>query len=165
MKDEPTGAGGGASVTLRPARPEDEAFLFEVYAGTRADELDALGWGDVQRQMFLRMQFGAQQRDYRARFDAGGHQIILVDSRRAGRIWVDRRDDEIRLVDIALLPRHRGAGVGTALIKELIAEAERSGKPLRHSVEKDNLRALSLYRRLGFAVTGDLGTHFKMEKR
>ena len=151
------------AITLRPVSPDDQEFLFQLYASTRAAELDPLGWGETQRTVFLRAQFEAQRRDYTARFTDTGHEIILADGERAGRIWVARNDEEIRLVDIALLPAFCGRSIGTRLLKELIDEATAAGKPLRLSVPKHREAARRLYERLGFTVTGEIATHFRME--
>ena len=153
------------AVTLRPVRPDDKDFLFQLYASTRAAELAPLDWGETERTVFLRMQFDAQCRDYAARFPAAGHQLILLDNERAGRIWVARSVEEIRLVDIALLPSACGLGIGTRLLKELIAEAAAAAKPLRLSVPKHNEAARRLYERLGFTLTGEMTTHFRMEHK
>jgi ribosomal protein S18 acetylase RimI-like enzyme len=157
--------GHAPAVTLRPARPDDQDFLCQLYASTRATELALLDWGATQRAVFLRAQFDAQRRDYTARFAPDGHQLILLDGQPAGRIWVARDDEEIRLVDLALLPSARGQGIGTHLLTDLIAEAAAAGKPLRLSVPKHNEAARRLYERLGFTVTEDIGTHFRMEHR
>ncbi len=155
--------GYAPAYALRPARPDDQAFLFKLYATTRAEELAPLGWGEMQRTVFLRVQFDAQRRDYAARFPAAGHQLILVADEPVGRIWVARTDEEIRLVDLALLPSTRRHGLGTRLLADLIAEAAAAGKPLRLSVPKHNTAARRLYERLGFALTGEIGTHYRME--
>jgi ribosomal protein S18 acetylase RimI-like enzyme len=81
---------------------------------------------------------------------------------RIGRIYVDRRADEICLVDIALLPQHRGGGIGTALIEDLLREAREAGKPLRCHVEQNN-RAIGLYRRLGFRPIAQTGVYHQLE--
>ena len=158
-------ASANPSITLRPVGPEDEPFLFTLYASTRADELAPLGWSETQRIIFLRMQFEAQRRDYDARFSAAGHQLILVAGRPAGRLWVERGPDEVRVVDLALLPGVRGHGIGTRLLTELITEARQAAKPLRLSVQQDNAAALRLYERLGFAIVGDTGAYFRMEHK
>jgi ribosomal protein S18 acetylase RimI-like enzyme len=157
--------GANPAITLRPVRPADEEFLFQLYASTRADELAPLGWSPAQQTSFLRLQFDAQRRDYQARFPAAGHQLILVADRLAGRIWVARADAEIRLVDLALLPAAQGGGVGTRLLRSLIDEATQTSRPLRLSVLKNNHRAMRLYERLGFAVISDTDTYLQMEHR
>jgi ribosomal protein S18 acetylase RimI-like enzyme len=153
-----------AGVTLRPARAEDEDFLFTLYASTRAEEMAAWGWPAAQQEMFLRMQYRALEQRYAAEREVSDQQIILHDDRPIGRLLVARKADEIRLADIALLPEHRGQGIGAALIGDLQDEAEGAGLPLRLHVTCDN-RAARLYERLGFITTGDIGSHFKMEWR
>ncbi len=75
---------------------------------------------------------------------------------------MDRREDEIHLVDIALLPAARGRGIGCALIVELCREGARGGRPVRLRVERRN-PALRLYRRLGFVEVGDECVYALME--
>jgi ribosomal protein S18 acetylase RimI-like enzyme len=151
-------------VGLRPVTPEDEAFLYAVYAGTRREEVAAWGWDAAQQEAFLKMQFTAQQRSYQLQYPEAEHQVITLGGRPVGRIMVLRTAAEVLLIDIALLPESRRAGVGTALIEDLLEEAARSGKPVRLQVLKSN-PARRLYQRLGFTTTGESGIHFQMEWR
>ena len=150
-------------ITLRPVGGDDHDFLFQVYAGTREDELALTGWDDEKKHTFLEMQFTAQQTDYSARFPDSDHSIVMVAGDPVGRMWVGRWDDEIRLLDIALLPEHRNHGTGTVLLRRLQEEARHARKPLRHSVYKMNDGALRFYERLGFTVIEDLETYVLME--
>jgi ribosomal protein S18 acetylase RimI-like enzyme len=154
--------GKTAGITLRAATPEDNDFLFTLYASTREDEMAAWGWDAAQQAMFLRMQFVALQQRYLAERAASQSQIILRDDQPIGRMITFRSADEIRLADIALLTAYRGTGIGAALIGDLQAEAAEAGLPLRLHVTCDN-RAARLYERLGFVVIGNTGSHFKME--
>ena len=149
-------------VSLRPANPNDEEFLGELYSSTRREELASWGWDAVQRDAFLTLQFNAQQAHFRTRYPEADHSIVLVDGRPMGRMVVVRTEQEIRLADIALLPECRSAGVGTSLIRDLHAEGTETGRPVRLHVSKTN-RAQELYTRLGFTKVGDTGTHFVME--
>ena len=133
---------------LRRVSPADDAFLFELYASTRPD-IASLRLGDTQREVLLRGQWLAQRHGYLARYPHGEHQLVLLEGRPVGRLWVAREPGELRLVDISLLPAHRGAGVGTGLLRALQQEATVAGKPLRLSVARDN-PARRLYARLGF---------------
>ncbi|MBV9280115.1 MAG: GNAT family N-acetyltransferase [Chloroflexi bacterium] len=152
----------GPAVTLRPAGEEDEGFLYAVYASTREEELAVTGWSEAQKEAFLRMQFAAQHRHYHTYYPEADYQVILVDGRPAGRIYVARQQDEILLIDIALLPAYRSGGIGTGLIGDLLAEARGSGRPVRLHVEPFN-RALRLYQRLGFSRIGEQGLYWLME--
>jgi ribosomal protein S18 acetylase RimI-like enzyme len=151
------------SVTLRPAQPEDESFLFELYRDTRAEEMALWGWSEAQQLAFLSMQFRARNLSY-STYKNTEHLIILYNGRTVGRLLVSRMEDEIRLVDIALLDEACGQGIGSKLIEELIAKATSEGKPLRLHVEKFN-RAFQLYQRLGFQIIEDTGTQYLMERQ
>ena len=150
-------------VELRSIEPGDEEFLYRVYASTRQEELAQLDWPEPQKSSFLRMQFGAQDRYYRENYSEAAFSVILADGRPAGRLYVARWPEEIRIVDIALLPEHRGRGIGTHLLNALISESEESGKPLSIHVERFN-PALRLYERLGFHETADKGVYLLMER-
>ena len=150
------------SITFRPVGPADQGLLYEIYASTRADELAIVPWSDEQKAAFLRMQFEAQRRDYEANYPDASFQVILRDGVPAGRLYVDHRDDSIHIIDIALLPAHRNAGIGSRLLTELQAEAARAGKPVCIHVERFN-PAQRLYRRLGFREIADQGVYWLME--
>jgi hypothetical protein len=75
-------------VTLRPARPEDEPFLYDLYASTRAAELAALDWSSAQQEAFLSLQFRAQQAHY-AEYPNADPQIIVEVDRAIGRLFFD----------------------------------------------------------------------------
>ncbi|HYG57713.1 MAG TPA: GNAT family N-acetyltransferase [Symbiobacteriaceae bacterium] len=137
-----------------PVQPADEEFLYQVYAGTRRDEVFAWGWNEAQQEAFLRMQFLARSRSYQWAYPHADHRVILCDGCPVGQLLVNRAEQEIRLVDIALLPEYRGKGLGFALVRELQAEAAEAATPIRLQVDKGN-PARALYERLGFAVTGE----------
>lgn len=150
------------AITLRQAESNDEAFLYRLYASTRAEEMAAWGWDSAQQEAFLSMQFRAQQIHYRE-YPNTDHQIIFADGRPIGRILVSELEDKFWLVDIALLSEYRNAGIGAALIRELLDRAAGAGKTVRLHVEKNN-RAQRLYQRLGFRIVGDAGLHYLMER-
>lgn len=152
------------SVTLRPARPEDEAFLLALYASTRAEEVAAWGWTAAQQEAFLRMQFQAQRQAYQWQYPGADYQIIWREEQAIGRFIVYRTQAEMRLVDIALLPEARGAGIGGALLQALLDEAREAGKPVRLHVTPAN-RAVRLYARLGFKLIDETPSHWFMEWR
>ncbi len=150
------------AITLRPIEPDDEEFLYRVYAGTREVELAQVDWDAGHKEAFLRMQFTAQHQYYQEHYAGAAFQVILADGRPAGRLYVARWPDEIRIVDIALLPEHRNAGIGTALLRDLLAESARAGKPVSIHVERFN-PALRLYERLGFTSIADKGVYLLLE--
>jgi GNAT superfamily N-acetyltransferase len=150
-------------VTLRKVTREDDPFLLLVYGSTRADELGQVEWAEGQKEMFVRWQFDLQRREYDARFPDARYEVVLVDGLPAGRIWVGEDTEQIRLLDIGLIPEFQKRGVGTLLLRRLIEEAGKAGKPLRHMVFVLNNNAHRFYERLGFVVIEDLGAYKHME--
>lgn len=151
-------------VTLRSIRPQDREFLFQLYAGTREEELAQTGWTPPQKEAFLQMQFNAQHQFYQATFPAATFDIILLEGQAAGRLYVSRTREDIRIIDIALLSKHCNHGIGSALIRDLLSEAARTNRPVRIHVEQLN-PALHLYERLGFRRVEDRGVYWLMEWR
>jgi ribosomal protein S18 acetylase RimI-like enzyme len=151
-------------VTLRPVTAEDEGFLFKVYSSTRAEEMAIVPWNEAQREAFLTMQFAAQQKHYQTFYTDATHDIILVGAQAVGRLYVARRESDIHILDITILPEHRNQGIGTPLIKDLMSEAARAGKALNIHVESFN-PSYRLFERLGFSKIEDDGINHLMEWR
>jgi len=155
--------GDRPEVALRPARAGDREFLARVYASTREEELAPVPWTAEQKQAFLAQQFAAQTAHYEQHYDGLTSEVILVGGEPAGRLLLARWPGETRIVDIALLPEHRGRGVGTRLLRPILEEADAGGLPVTIHVEQNN-PAMSLYRRLGFAPVGEAGIYLKLER-
>lgn len=149
-------------MTLRPETPADEPFLRTLYASTRADELSQVShWSDAQMAEFLDMQFNAQRTHYREHFPEARFDVIEVDGQAAGRLYLAVGGEGINLMDIALLPEHRGAGIGGALTRSVQTFAEEHGLAVVLHVEETN-PAMRLYSRLGFEVIGERTFYKKM---
>jgi GNAT superfamily N-acetyltransferase len=152
------------SLSFRPVTDADKEFLLKLYQSSRGDDLRELGWDEDRVSEFLSLQHEAQQLFYQTDYQQAVDEVVLIGGQPAGRLIVERREYEIRCIEIALLPAHRGAGVGTNLISRLQDEARQINKPLRLQIIRFN-RAVTLLERLGFARTSETGTHFQMEWR
>lgn len=146
---------------LRPADDADREQLLDVYASTREEELSRVRWPDGAQEAFLRQQFDAQDAYYREYYPRATFDVIEVEGRVAGRLYVDRWPAEIRIVDIALMPEFREQGIGGRLLRALLTEAEASGRSLTIHVEQGN-PARRLYERLGFVPVAERGFHTLM---
>ena len=162
------------SLSVRLAEPADDMFLYHLYASTRANELAVYGWSAAQQESFLQLQFRAQKQHYEA-YSNTTHYIIeqttqvfgAPQTRAIGRLLTSRpggTENEIRLMDISLLPEQCRKGIGTALLQWLQAEARCNDQPLRLHVAPEN-PARRLYERLGFQLIEDRGSHLFMEWR
>jgi ribosomal protein S18 acetylase RimI-like enzyme len=152
-----------ASITFRPITPDDLPFLLRVYGSTREEEMAmVVDWTAEQKEAFVRSQFEAQHGWYQDHYQGARFDVVLVDGAPAGRLYVHRRESEIRLVDITLLPEFRGGGTGSALLRDLLAEGEAAGKRVTIHVEVFN-PAMRLYERLGFLPVEERGPYRLME--
>ncbi len=149
-------------VTLRPMTPDDDDFLRQLYASTREEEMAVIDWQPERKNAFLTMQFNAQHQFYLENFAQAEFYIMQLAEAAIGRLYLDYRKDEIRIIDIALLPDYRNRGIGSAFLKAILAEAAQKGLAVRIHVEQYN-RALALYQRLGFRKIDDQGIYYLME--
>ncbi len=150
-----------AQIELRAARDEDRDFLRAVYGSTREEELVPTGWTREQKDWFIAQQFDAQDAYYKQHYEGATYDVVVVDGELAGRLYVARWDEEIRIMDIALLPAFRGQGIGARLLRPLLREGADTGKTVSIHVEQSN-PAMSLYRRLGFVPVGEHGVYVLM---
>jgi ribosomal protein S18 acetylase RimI-like enzyme len=149
-------------ISLRPIGLEDQDFLYCVYASTRQQEMALVPWSDEQKVAFLQMQFNAQHKFYTENYPDAAFQAILLDGCAVGRLYLHRRESEICVVDIALLPAYRSQGIGTALLEQVLTEAQTRHVKVTIHVEMFN-PALRLYQRLGFRHVADNGVYYLME--
>lgn len=162
MKPDSSEAKSTLNISLRPVQPADAPFLLEVYASTRATEMALVAWNDEQRHAFVSSQFAAQQDFYSQNYPRADYSIVLSNGRPVGRLYLAKEQDQLRIVDVTVLPEDRNAGIGSFLLKELQEEAIRSGRPLRIYVENFN-PSLRLFERIGFQPIEELGVHLLMQ--
>ena len=151
------------SVTLRPAAEEDRSFLLRLYGSTREPELEASGLPREQWGAFVEHQFAAQSRHYET-YEDTSYDLVLVDGEPVGRLIVARWPEDLRVVDIALLPEHRGRGIGGSVMRALIEEADERGVKTSIHVERFN-PAQRLYARLGFRAVAEAGGVYLLLER
>jgi ribosomal protein S18 acetylase RimI-like enzyme len=146
------------------ASQEDDSFLCQVFASTRERLLASLPFDAAQREAFVRQQHLCQNQHYRRHYPNASFEIVCSGDQRIGRLYVNRTREEILIIDIALLPEYRGAGIGRELLEDLLAEAAGTGRQVALHVDKFN-PALRLYQRLGFRIIQDAGADWAMEWR
>ncbi len=151
------------NVTYRKVTLADDEFLYRVYAPTRESELEQTGWSDEEKEAFCRMQHKAQSSHYFTHYKGARFDIILVDDEPAGRLYVDKWDTEIRIIDIALLPEYQKQGIGASIMGEMLDQGRVEGTKVSIHVEMKN-PALKLYKRLGFEKIEEVnGIYYLME--
>lgn len=152
-------------MALRHEGEGDKPFLARLYVSTRWEELALSGWSDEQKAAFLLQQFGFQDLHY-TRYYPGAVRAILLDREEpVGRLYLSGMADELRIVDVSILPSHRGRGIGTALLRTVFEQGRERRQPVTIHVEVFNTGARRLYDRLGFVEVGGDGVHRKMAWR
>lgn len=137
-------------------RRENEAdldFLKQLHFSRRAHEFSQLGLPQAALDALLEQQFWAQQRHYRSVYSKGEFLIVMLapDGEPVGRLCLNRDASEILVVDIAVLPAQRNKGLGSALLKAVLVEADAKKCAVGLHVDPRS-PALRLYQRLGFAA-------------
>jgi GNAT superfamily N-acetyltransferase len=148
-------------LTLRPATQADTGFLHAVYASGRTEELAVVPWSAEQKTSFLRSQSEAQLAYYAEHYPHAEFSIIVHEGSDIGRVFLEHRDEDLRLMDMGLLPEHRGNGVGTALLRDMVERSKSIGLPIVLHVESFN-PARRLYERFGFVDDGEVGAYRRM---
>jgi ribosomal protein S18 acetylase RimI-like enzyme len=148
---------------LRPATAEDDPFMLALYTTSRDYEMALVPWDDAQKEAFLTMQYGAQRQGYQMQYPQAEWQIVEWEGEAIGRLIVDKRPDEMGLMDITIAPAWRGQGAGTHLIQHVQARAQEAGLPVRLYVDALNTAATRLYTQLGFTIRHSTEVDHHME--
>ena len=147
-----------AGCRFRRFADADLPFLARVYASTRAEELAAAPLTEPMKNAFLAEQFLLQHAHYQKYYPEADWLVTSRAGEDIGRLYIERWPSQHRIIDIAFLPEHRGKGLGTALLRDLLDEAGAAGKAVSIHVEKLN-PAMRLYRKLGFKLEEDKGVY------
>jgi ribosomal protein S18 acetylase RimI-like enzyme len=154
-----------STLAVRPALPQDEIFLYELYSAIRGPEFALAPIPAAQKEQLMRMQFRAQMSEYTQMYPNSCYHLVLLDSKPAGRLWVAPGNGELQLVDIAVHPNLQGKGIGTVLVQRVQQEAAKARLPIRCCVFRFNTGSLRFHQRLGFSILREDQTHYHLEWR
>jgi len=139
----------------RPVSPADDALLMSLFADARP-ELFLLD--PLVRDRVVDLQLRAQRREYAVAHPQATHDILVVDGVDVGQLVLAQTPNEVRIVDLSVLSSHRGRGIGSSVLREVIDEADRRGRRVQLSVWSDNTAARHLYASLGFVAEAKCDT-------
>ena len=139
---------------LRAARREDEALLFALHRSAMRDYVETVwGWDERWQREHFAATYAPEQQAVIVRVDGQPRDI--------GRISLTRHWRKFFLRDIELIAAERNHGIGTAILRALLALAQAEGRAVELLVLKHN-PAQRLYGRLGFRIIADDGARFTM---
>lgn len=130
------------NITLRPATAADRQFVEDVFFETYRWVLEEMfGW-----------EGGDESDKFEEFYSESDTQIILVDDQPAGFLSLLRRRMHMDIQCLFLRPQFQNRGIGTHLLRGIIAQAAVDGIILTIGTHRIN-SAKRLYERLGFVVT------------
>ncbi|MEE1785014.1 GNAT family N-acetyltransferase [Streptomyces sp. SP17BM10] len=133
--------------TLEPARPEDVERVCDLKGRVMRADLERLGRWDPQRS----------RRRVRAAFSTAHTSVLLVEGAFAGSLSVRPDERGGRHLELFYLSPHlQGRGIGTAVLRHVLAEADAAGEPVRLVVLRGSA-AQRLYERHGFVLEREDG--------
>lgn len=154
----------GCSAGLRVQTGDDLVFLQTLFVARRWAEVSRVpGWSDAQRRTFLHAQEQLQRQHYEKHYASADFLIIEQAGTPIGRLCVHHTPEDVRVVDIALLPAWHGKGIGTDLLQWVLSQADSAHRSCSLSVEQGS-PARRLYHRLGFSACGDAGIYTQMTR-
>lgn len=148
--------------SLRHAQDKDIPHLRLLYADTRAEEMAPVPWPQAAKQQFLDQQFDLQHQHYLKHYADADFLVIEQGNMLQGRYYLSRTAPEHLIIDICLMAKQRGLGIGRALIQDSQREAQAMQRGMQLHVIKHNARALALYEKLGFKISGGTDMHHYM---
>jgi ribosomal protein S18 acetylase RimI-like enzyme len=149
-------------LTLRPARIDDQEFLYLLFYSVYLEKLHPVPMSEEEKKQLLDLMYQGFTQHYNSRAISSDDRLVLLNNESIGRIILLQTCEEIRLADLAILPQYRGRGIGSALISQVQTESVMSKRPIRLQVARFD-RALRLYQRLGFYKTDAIGPYLHLE--
>src|SRR5262249_15456922 len=104
-----------------------------------------------------------QRAHFRRYYADASFLIVCLDGRPIGRLYAHYTRQDVRLLDISLLPDTRGQGIGRSLLETVLKEAARLDAPVTLHVAVGS-RARRLYERLGFRIVTEDVMNLFMER-
>jgi RimJ/RimL family protein N-acetyltransferase len=135
---------------MRPERPEDDDFLFRLFAADNTEILRLAGFSDEVIEKLITFQYRSQTATYRGMFPDAAYSIVAFDGEEIGRFIEHDETDVVYFVDFVLFPEHRAKGLGSALTYALMQEWAAKGRGTRVKVMINNEPSLKMCRKLGF---------------
>jgi ribosomal protein S18 acetylase RimI-like enzyme len=140
--------------TLRSITERDYAWLWALKRQTMRAYVEEM-WGDWDEEL--------QENFFRKNFSPETMRAIVIEGRDAGLLHVEYHADEIFLANIQIAPEFQNHGVGAAVVRGIVADAQQRRLPVRLQVLKSNSRARRLYERLGFKLIDETASHWVMK--
>jgi len=149
-------------ITFKKIQEQDQEFITKVYRSTREKELDLTNWPEDQKHRFTIMQMIAQLTDYEKNYKGATYEMVLYKKKPAGRLYLWETNNEIRIMDLSLLPEFQGKGIGRDILAGIVQSAKQKKKIASLHVIHGH-PSKRMYERVGFKKVSETATHEYME--
>jgi ribosomal protein S18 acetylase RimI-like enzyme len=138
------------------ATQEDYDFIYNLNK-TNMEDYVIETWGNWNEDF---------QRDFFSRYlQTLEFQIIVIKDKDVGIVAFSRNKTSINIDEIQLLPEYQSRGIGTLILSDIIASAQKAKIEITLRVLKVNYIAQKFYDKLGFEKIGDTETHFLLKRK
>ena len=142
-----------SEIELRPVRAEDYGFAWRLYAeGIRPYAAAYMAWVDAE-----------QEARFESRYKPGSTWVIRRDGTDVGWMELHEIDAELRLNQLYVAAAQQRNGIGSQVMRQVLAKSRETRKPIALNVLKNN-PARRLYERFGFTVVGENEMKFFMTR-
>jgi ribosomal protein S18 acetylase RimI-like enzyme len=149
-------------ILLKERTENDSEFFMELFGEIKSSELHLETWPEPVKKQMIMMQYNAFMQTVITEFPYNYDYLILFKSNKAGRLQLDKNDNGFRIINISLLSEFRNNGIGTAIIQDIIYEANSKKIPVFLDVDRIN-PAFNLYQRFGFKIINQDEIRFSMK--
>ncbi len=132
------------NLTFSPTTQSDADLLVSIRIAAMRESLERLGRFNPQR---------ARER-FLASFEPALCRFIETDDARVGFFLVRPQPDHWHLDHLYILPEHQARGIGAAVLRQIIADADSQGMPIRLGALRGS-QSNDFYRRHGFEQTDE----------
>ena len=139
---------------VRPSTPGERDLIYTLKAESVRPYVEKIwGWDEE-----------FQQKDFDSDFASVAHfSVIEIDGKFIGFLQCYFESSYLVVAEIHLLPEYRGKGIGSDILLCLQNDCLIKKRTMRIGCFKENLRAKSLYQKLGFIQTEETNTHYIMQ--
>lgn len=138
-------------ISLKESTDHDSEFFIELFGEIKNSELHLGMWPEPIKSQMIMMQYYAFMQTMKTEFPDHKDYLICFQSKKAGRLQLEKDVKGFRIMNISLLSSFRNKGIGTTIINGLIDDANQKKIPIFLDVDLVN-PAFHLYQRLGFEI-------------
>lgn len=138
---------------LRQSTMEDKEFIYNLKKLVLKEYIDEIwGWDEEY-----------QRKDFEMYYNPVNNKIITCNNSDIGILETSEDNDEIHIIEIAILPEYQGNSIGTNVLKQIIDNSKATDKRVKIGCFKINREAKKLYIKLGFKQIEETLTHYILE--